>query len=118
MLAHALGSARCSSGLPSESHGQLAVGLGGPEGSVPDDAQSRLALPFVVFDTDLDASLNEVGGSEFLPLLGVEADATVEVNQTPSPHEDAGRSCSLEDKVVSDPCVSGRNPLETRTTWS
>ena len=68
----------------------------------PDDTQPRLALPFVVFNTDLDASANGVGGRDFVILLGVEAEGKLELNETPSPREDAARSCSPENEVVSD----------------
>jgi hypothetical protein len=66
-----------------------------------------------VFDVEFDPSLEQVVGGDLVAFVGSEADGPVELNQTASAHAgDDGRS--LQDEVVGDEPVSGRNVVEAQ----
>jgi hypothetical protein len=84
-----------------------------PRGAISEDAQACLIFPLHVVDLDLQAGIDEVGGKDFVALLGVEATGTIELRQAPTSDRETLRAPTFEDEVVRDALESGRDALQT-----
>ena len=88
------------------------MSCGRPGGAVGEDAQPRLVFPFQVIDLDLQAGIDELGGKDFLAVLGMEAAGVVELHQGPSCHGDALRAATFQEEVVSEALIGGGEALQ------
>ena len=85
----------------------LFFGVEGLHRSVADDAKSRATLPLLVLYANLDASVEQMGGYDFIAFGGKDAAGAEELDETASSEEEprSAHVFSLQYEIVTDPLI-------------